>query len=352
MSITLKALCAQLGIPTPAGKEDVIVNSFKPLHEASPSDISFFDNQLYKHGARSTMAAAVLIRDRDASLLPDTCIALITPQPYVAFARALQIMYPQQPQDAGVSQFAVVSSSAQIHATARIEPYAIVYEGAVIGSHCHIGAHAVIGQGVTLGSGTTVGAHASLQKTTVGAGCVIHPGVRIGQDGFGFAVGNTEAGPTLIKVPQIGRVRIGNEVEIGANSTIDCGALGDTVIEDMVKIDNQVQIGHNAKIGRGTRIVAQCAIAGSASLGQFNVIGGQSGVSGHTVLADRVMVAARSGVTKSITTVGSVVAGMPAVPINEWRKTVAVIARLTKNVMQKSSDIPGSSPIEDTEKLN
>ena len=346
MSTTLTALCAHLNIPVPSGKGDVVLQSFKPLHEAGPSDISFFDNQMYKHGARSTMAAAVLIREKDAEVLPETCIALITPAPYVAFARALQLMYPDPVLDAGVSQFAVVSGKAQIHPTARIEPYAIVYENAVIGAHAHIGAHAVIGQGVTIGSGTRVGAHASLQKATIGAGCVLHPGVRIGQDGFGFAI----AGETLIKVPQIGNVRIGNEVEIGANTTVDCGALGDTIIEDMVKIDNQVQIGHNVRIGRGSRIVAQCGIAGSASLGNYTVIGGQSGVSGHTVMADRVMVAARSAVTKSISTVGQVVAGVPAVPILEWRKTVAVIARLTKNVTQKPSEIPGASPAEDTEK--
>lgn len=335
MSITIQSLCDHLGLPVPEGRGHIVLSHFKPLHEAGASDISFFDNQLYKHGARSTQAAAVLIRERDASMLPEGVTAIITPQPYVSFAKALQLMYPQPTPDAGISQFAVVSGKAQIHPTARIEPYAIVYENAVIGAHAHIGAHAVIGQGVSIGSGTKIGSHATLQKCSLGAGCIIHPGVRIGQDGFGFAI----TGDQLIKVPQIGNVKIGNEVEVGANTTIDCGALGDTTIEDMVKIDNQVQIAHNVKIGRGSRIVAQVGIAGSSSLGAYTVIGGQSGIVGHTAIADKVMVASRSGVTKSISEAGQVVAGMPAVPINEWRKTVAVIARLTKNIVQKTPEM-------------
>ncbi|RYE60578.1 MAG: UDP-3-O-(3-hydroxymyristoyl)glucosamine N-acyltransferase [Hyphomicrobiales bacterium] len=339
MTITLATLCRHLDLPVPEGKGDIEITSFKPLHEAGASDISFFDNQLYKHGARTTQAAAVLIRPKDADILPDNVIALVTPQPYVAFALALQVMYPSPAPDAGVSQFAVVSGKATVHPTARIEPYAVVYEGASIGAHVHIGAHTVVGAGVSVGMGTRVAAHVTLQKAKIGAGCIIHPGVRVGQDGFGFAVGRDNNGEmSLIKVPQIGMVRIGNDVEIGANSTIDCGALGDTIIEDMVKIDNQVQIGHNAKIGRGSRVVAQSGIAGSASLGSFTVIGGQSGVVGHVSIADKVMVASRSGVTKSTSNSGEVLAGMPAVPIQEWRKTVAVLNRLTKNVMQKKDD--------------
>jgi UDP-3-O-[3-hydroxymyristoyl] glucosamine N-acyltransferase len=184
----------------------------------------------------------------------------------------------------------------------------------------------VVGRGVSIGEGSIIGSHCTLHKTTVGENVLIHPGVRIGQDGFGFAV----QGENILKVPQVGGVIIGDAVEIGANTTIDCGALADTIIEDLVKIDNQVQIGHNVRIGRGTRIVAQSGIAGSASLGAYTVIGGQSGVVGHIALADKVMVAARSGVTKTISTVGAVVAGMPAEPISTWRRKVAVLSRLVR----------------------
>lgn len=345
MDITIQALCEHLKLPVPQGKGNILLQSFKPLHEAGQNDVSFFDNQLYKHGARTTAAAAVLIRERDAEMLPESCVPILTPQPYVAFAQALQVMYPQPVLDAGISQFAVVSGKAKIHPTARIEPYAVIYEDAKIGPHVHIGAHTVVGQGVAIGAGSRIGAHVTLHKVTIGAACIIHPGVRVGQDGFGFAV----TGEVLVKVPQIGNVKIGNDVEIGANTTIDCGALGDTVIEDMVKIDNQVQIAHNVRIGRGSRIVAQVGIAGSATLGKYNVIGGQSGIMGHTVLADRVMVAAMSGVTKSFTTVGQVIAGIPAVPIQDWRKQIAVIARLTRNIVQKPGTIPGGAGVENTE---
>lgn len=327
MSVTLEALCTHLGIPVPQGQGALRLASVRTLGEAEAADLSFFDNQLYKHGARTTRAGAVLVREEDADILPETCIALPTPQPYVAFARALQLMYPQPPVEAGISQFAVVSASAKIHPTARIEPYAVVYENASIGAGTRIGAHAMVGPKVVIGSGCNIGAHVTLQKAIIGNSCIIHPGARIGQDGFGFAV----AGAELVKVPQIGKVIIGSDVEIGANTTIDCGALGDTSIDDMVKIDNQVQIGHNVKIGRGSRVVAQVGIAGSAALGQYTVIGGQSGINGHIALADRVMVAARSAVTKSISTVGQVVAGTPAIPIQEWRRSVAILARLTKN---------------------
>ncbi len=338
MSITLHTLCQHLGIATPAGKENLELTAVKTLHEAGKTDLSFFDNQQYKHGARTTQAAAVLVRERDAKTLPEGVLPLLTPQPYAAFARALQLMYPTPEPEGGISQFAVVSASAKVHPTARVEPYAVIYAGADIGPHVHIGAHTVVGQGVRVGEGTRIAAHVTLQKCSIGHNCILHPGVRVGQDGFGFAMATGPKGVELIKVPQIGQVEIGNDVEIGANTTIDCGALGNTVIHDMVKIDNQVQIAHNVKIGHGSRVVAQVGVAGSASLGAFTVIGGQVGISGHTTMADKVMVAACSAVTKSITTEGEVLAGIPAVPIKQWRRSVATLARLTKMVKGNAAD--------------
>jgi UDP-3-O-[3-hydroxymyristoyl] glucosamine N-acyltransferase len=343
MAVTLEALCTHLGLTVPAGQGALQLVNVRPLGEASKTDLSFFDNQLYKHGARTTQAAAVLVRAADAETLPEGCIALVTPQPYVAFAKALQLMYPAAPVQGGTSQFAVVSASAKIHPTARIEPYAVIYENANIGPHAHIGAHTVIGPKVAIGAHCHIGAHVTVNKAIIGDGCILHPGVRIGQDGFGFAMD----GADIIKVPQIGKVIIGTDVEIGANTTIDCGAIGDTIIEDMVKIDNQVQIAHNVKIGRGTRIVAQSGVAGSASLGRYNVIGGQSGVVGHVVLADKIMVAARSAVTKSISSVGQVVAGTPAVPIQEWRRSIAILARLTKSNPLRGGSKPAEEEPED-----
>ena len=266
---------------------------------------------------------------RDVEILPPEVIPLVTPQPYVSFALALQAFYPWPVPEPGRHESAMVAESVTLHPTARLEPGVVVYPGAMIGAHVHVGAHSVIGRGVSIGEGTVVGPNCTLMKVTIGAQCVLHPGVCIGQDGFGFAV----SGEAILKVPQVGGVRIGNMVEIGANTTIDCGALGDTVIDDMVKIDNQVQIAHNVRIGKGSRIVAQAGIAGSATLGAWTVIGGQVGIVGHIALADRVMVAAGSGVSKTVGEIGAVVAGRPAEPIQQWRKRMAVITRLTRQAV-------------------
>jgi UDP-3-O-[3-hydroxymyristoyl] glucosamine N-acyltransferase len=333
-SLTLAALCKKLGITAPARGGDLQLTDIKPLYAAEPDHLSFLDNQLYKHGARTTRAGAVLVREKDADQLPPEAVPVITPQPYVAFAAALQLFYPRNVPEPGQHQSALVAESARLHPSARVEPGVVIYPGAVIGPRAHIGANTVIWRGVEVGEATVVGPNCTLQKCTIGARCLIHPGVRIGQDGFGFA----QAGDKILKVPQVGGVVIGDEVEIGANTTIDCGALDDTVIGDMVKIDNQVQIGHNVKIGKGSRIVAQTGIAGSAGIGEFCVIGGQVGIVGHIGIADKVMVAAQSGVTKPISDPGSVVAGAPAKPIREWRRETATLARLAKKSPFKDDD--------------
>lgn len=325
-ALTLLQLTQAIGLnPPPSGAEKV-VSGVMPLEEAGPGQVSFLDNPKYRSSVSQTKAGAVFIRLNESQLLPPGCVALICPNPYAAMARALHAFNPTPGVVPGISKQAIVSESATIHPTARIEPGAVVYGGATVGEGAHIGAHVVIGEGCSVGAHTRIGPSCTLTKTKVGERCLIHPGVRIGQDGFGFA---TE-GEQLIKVPQVGGVVIGNDVEIGANSTIDCGALGDTVLEDMVKLDNQVQIGHNAIIGKGTRIVAQTGIAGSTTIGKFNLIGGQVGMAGHITTADKVMVAARSGVSKSIEKPGSIMAGIPAVPINEWRRQVALVSRLLK----------------------
>lgn len=322
---TLAQLAEALGLPVPAQGGQPLLG-VRPLSEAGPEHLSFLDNTAYRNEARTTRAGAVLVRPRDAELLPPGTAALVTPQPYVSFALALQAFYPVIAPQPGIHASAEISPQATIHPTARVEPGAVISAYAQVGEGAHIGAGSVLGAGVSVGAGTVIGAQCTLQKTTIGARCILHPGVRIGQDGFGFA----QQGAALIKVPQVGGVIIGDDVEIGANTTIDCGALADTVIEDMVKIDNLVQIGHNVKIGRGSRIVAQTGIAGSATLGAYTVIGGQSAIAGHISIADKVMVAARSGVTKTIGAVGAVVAGLPAQPIQQWRRQVAVLNRLAK----------------------
>jgi UDP-3-O-[3-hydroxymyristoyl] glucosamine N-acyltransferase len=336
MPFTVATLCAQLGVPVPHHGAEVELHAIRALGEATAADLSFLENSAYKQAAQTTKAGAVLVRAADAPLLPAGCTAIVVAQPYVAYARALALFYPAPPLAPGVSQFAVVSARAEIHPSARIEPYAVVYAGARVGAGAHIGAHVVVGENVVIGGETVVGAHATLQKCQIGPRCKIHPGVSIGQDGFGFAQGLTPQGePELVKIPHIGGVTIGADVEIGANTTIDAGALANTIIEDMVKLDKQVQIAHNVTIGYATRIAAQSAVAGSTKIGAWCVIGGKVGVAGHLEIAPKCMVAAMSGVTKSISAPGSVVSGMPAVPITQWRQQMAILARLSRNMVQK-----------------
>ena len=318
-------LAEKLGA-TLEGGGDASLSGVLPLDQATPEHLSFLDNQAYKSLAEETKAGAVLVRPQDAELLPKKTLKIILDNPYVGFAKALQLFYPDQDVQAGISAQAIVSQSAAIDPTARLEPGVVVYPNAKIGAGAHIGAHTVIGEGVEIGTNTKVGSSVTLLKAKIGQHCLIHSGVRIGQDGFGFA----QDGATLVKVPQVGGVVIGDDVEIGANTTIDCGALADTVIGDMTKIDCQVQIGHNVKLGKGCRVVAQVGLAGSSTFGDGVVIGGQSGVAGHIQIADYVMIAGRSGVTKSIDTPKTVVAGFPAMPIQQWRRLNAHLARMLK----------------------
>jgi len=325
-SFSIASLCAQLGLAVPPQGAERLLLGVATLTDTTPEHLGFLENPSYKTAAQTTKAGAVLVRAPAAALLPATTVALVCPQPYVAYARALQLFYPAPPVVGGVSQYAVISSKATVHPAARIEPYAVVYANAVIGEGAVIGAHAVIGEGVIIGAYTQIGAHATLMRCTVGNQCLIHSGVRIGQDGFGYA----QEGTTLIKIPHIGGVQIGNEVEIGANSTIDAGALNNTILADEVKLDKQVQIAHNVQLGKGVRVAAQSGIAGSTVVGDYTVIGGQVGVAGHLEIAAKCMVAAASGVTKSIPNPGTVVAGVPAVPIAQWRQQVASIALAAK----------------------
>ncbi|MFZ2587225.1 MAG: UDP-3-O-(3-hydroxymyristoyl)glucosamine N-acyltransferase [Alphaproteobacteria bacterium] len=325
-TLTLTELAQGLGVMVTHELGALKLVGVRPLDVAGPEHVSFLDNPKYKEQAQATKAGVMLVRPEDVHLVPATCVALATANPYAALAKVLGLFHPVAEVVAGVSAQAVVSGSARVDPTARIEPGAVVYGGAVIGPRVHVGAHTVVGENVVIGAGTRIAPHVTLLKCRVGERCIIHSGVRVGQDGFGFAP--SEKG--LVKVPQVGGVVIGNDVELGANTTVDCGALGDTVLEDGVKLDNSVQIAHNVRIGKFTVIAAQTGIAGSTRIGAGCMIGGQVGVAGHIALADRVQVAARSGVTKSIAEVGAVWAGMPAEPMADWRRRMAAMARLGK----------------------
>ena len=296
-----------------------------PLQAAGATNLSFFDNVRYVEAFAASRAGACILGAAHAARAPEGMALLVCEQPYRAYALAAQMFYPRVAPEPGVAPSAVIGQDAVLAEGCRIEPGAVVGGRAEIGPRTLIGPNAVIGEGVVIGADSVVGANASVSHALIGARVTIYPGVRIGQDGFGFAPDPRGH----VKVPQLGRVVVHDDVEIGANTTIDRGSGPDTVIGAGSFIDNLVQIGHNVELGRGCVIVAQVGISGSTKLGDFVVLGGKVGVAGHLSIGTGAKLAARSGVTKDIPP-GATYGGFPAIPIREWRKQTAILSRLTK----------------------
>jgi UDP-3-O-[3-hydroxymyristoyl] glucosamine N-acyltransferase len=223
-----------------------------------------------------------------------------------------------------------IAPTARIGEGSVLAPGVFIGEGVEIGNDCVVSPGVVIGRGVQIGHGAKIGAHVSISHALIGDRCIIHPGTRIGQDGFGFVGG--AAGH--FKIPQLGRVIIQDDVEIGANVAVDRGALGDTLIGEGTKIDNLVQIGHNTRLGRRCIIVAQVGISGSCEIGDYAVLGGQVGVADHLKIGPGAYVAAKAGVTNSLEG-GKVYGGFPAKPVMQWRREVGALSRLAKGKRSK-----------------
>lgn len=329
-----KATGAELA---PGVDGSIEVSDVRTLVDAGPRDVAFFNNRKYADQLKVTRAGCCLVLPALAPRLPEGTSALLTPEPYRGFAMALMLFYPQS----RFSQVAPTDDAARtlIHPTAELEEGAIVEPGAVIGAEARIGrgtrvaANAVIGYRVCIGRDGYIGPGASLVHTLVGDRVIIHGGVRIGQDGFGFAMGRQGH----FKVPQIGRVIIQDDVEIGANTTIDRGALKDTIIGEGTKIDNLVQIGHNVVVGRHCVIVAQVGISGSTELGDFVVMGGQSGAVGHIKIGPGAQIAGASHVAKDVPAM-SKLAGTPAKPLTQWARELGMIARLARRGGKNDAD--------------
>jgi UDP-3-O-[3-hydroxymyristoyl] glucosamine N-acyltransferase len=296
-----------------------------PLQAAGPDELSFFDNIRYLDALSSTRAGACIISPEHAKRAPACIDLLVSPQPYRAYALAAQAFYPKEPPKPGVAPNAVVDESATLGEGCRIEPGAVIGARAEIGARTLIGANSVIGDGVVIGSDCRIGSCASLSHCLIGSRVTIYPGVRLGQDGFGFAPHPSGH----VKVPQLGRVVVHDDVEIGANTTIDRGSGPDTVIGAGTFIDNLVQIGHNVEIGRGCIIVAQVGISGSSKLGDFAMLGGQVGLAGHITIGSGARLAAQSGVMRDVPP-GATMGGYPAVPIRDWHRQTAALAKLVK----------------------
>jgi UDP-3-O-[3-hydroxymyristoyl] glucosamine N-acyltransferase len=312
----------------PGGNPDAAIHDVRPLASAGEGHLSFLDNRKYLPQLGATHASACLVAPAFADRVPKGTAALLVDIPYRAFAQALTLFYPDAmtPKAAlGNAGDPPVHPSARLEADVRIEPGAIVGPETRIGSGTTVAAGAVVGYRVSIGRGCYIGPCATVTHALVGDRVILHAGVRIGQDGFGFAMGPQGH----LKVPQVGRVIIQNDVEIGANSCVDRGALSDTVIGEGTKIDNLVQIAHNVVIGRHCVIVAMVGISGSCELGDFVVMGGQSGVVGHLKIGSGVQVAGWSHLTHDVPA-GQRIGGTPAVPMIEYGRQIAVLKRMGK----------------------
>jgi UDP-3-O-[3-hydroxymyristoyl] glucosamine N-acyltransferase len=321
-SVTLASLASQFGLQL-RGDGALVATGVGTLERAGPGQVSFLSNSTYRRHLPGTRALAVVLRADDADACPVPC--LVASDPYVAFARIASLFESPAVVQPGVHPTAVVDPSARIAASASIGPLAcigprsVIGDGVVVGPGCVIGADCIVGHNSELLARVTL-----VARVRLGQRVRIHPGAVLGAEGFGLAM---DAG-RWIKVPQLGGVEIGDDCEIGANTTIDRGAIEDTVLEEDVRLDNQIQVGHNVRIGAHTAMAGCVAIAGSARIGRYCLIGGGVGIVGHIEICDRVMVTARSLVTHSITVPGEYSSGTPLQPSREWRRNAARFKQL------------------------
>jgi len=323
---TLAALALRCGAElADGGDPDFLAVDVAPLDAAGPDQMTFLDNKKYVDAFSQSRAGACIVHPSLAHRAPPGMFLLLSPDPYRSYAQAARAFYPLPKPAPGVAPQASVDPSAVLGEGVRVEPGAVIGARADIGSGSWIGPNVVIGEGVVLGEDCVIAAAASISHAIIGKRASIYAGVRIGQDGFGFAMGPQGH----LKVPQLGRVIIHDDVEIGANTTIDRGAGPDTVIGAGSKIDNLVQIGHNVQLGRGCVIVAQAGISGSTHLGDFVIVAGQAGITGHLRIGSGAQIAAQSGVMRDIEP-GGKVGGSPAMPFTEWLRQAAALNQMVR----------------------
>ncbi len=312
-----------------AGDTARLFDDVMPLGEAGPEHISFLDNRRYREAFEQSRAGAALVHPDLADRAPDGMNCLVADDPYRAYAKVAAHFYPapasELDAEASVHDRATVDRTAVVGDGCRIEAGVVIGPGAEIGAGCHIGANTVVGPGVVIGRDGRIAANVTLQFCLIGERVMLHPGVQVGQRGFGFA----PSAQGHLRVPQLGRVIIEDDVEIGSNTTVDRGTGPDTVIGAGSMIDNLVQIAHNVRLGRNCVVVSQVGISGSTEIGDFAMIGGQAGFAGHLKIGPGARVAAQAGVIRDVAP-GAEVIGSPAKPTRQWWREVALLAKMAE----------------------
>lgn len=314
LNITLGDLIESLG-GILHGDPSILISRLATLEDADASSISFLHNERYQHQLTSSSAACVVVAPAIESLALTRGPCIVAPDPYLYYARLSQLFKRRQAAskvNAGVHVSAVVDLTASVHPSAFIGPLCVVEAGASVGAGTVLRANVYIGQ-----------------DCRVGERCLLHPGVVIGADGFGFAPQRSASGVEWEKIEQLGAVHIGNDVEIGANTCVDRGALRDTVLEDGVKLDNLIQIGHNVHVGKHTAMAACVAVAGSAHIGAYCTIGGASSIAGHITLADHIHISGATVVTKSLSKEGAYTGVFPIDEHHNWEQNAAALRGLS-----------------------
>jgi len=335
VELTLSQIVARLGGEA-VGEAAAPLTGVATLDSAGPAHIAFLANPRYRGKLATTRAGAVIVGrgDRDAVTLP----RIVSDNPYAYYARTVALFHPEAPAVPGVHPTAQVHPSARVDAGAEVGPYAVVGARACVGRGASLGAHVALGADVAIGEGTRLNAGVVVyDRCRIGARCIVHSGAVIGADGFGMA---RDAG-RWIKIPQVGAVRIGDDVEIGANTTIDRGALDDTVIEEGVKLDNQIQVAHNCVIGAHTVIAGCTGISGSVTIGKGCMIGGGVGIVGHISICDHVTISGMTLVAKPITQPGTYTSGLPMMPHAQWLRSAALLRRLDRIAGRDARALPG-----------
>ncbi len=325
--IRLGALADFCGGTLPAdASPDLEIDEAAPLEEVGPSGVSYIEGKRYRNAYAETRARACFVpADLDLEDRAPETIRIIVPNPKAAFAETLNRLFKPVGGLDALPPTPAIAPDAVIGDNVAFGPGVVIGPRAEIGAGSRIGPNAVVGPGVVMGRDCVIGAQVTLQYALLGDRVMIHPNTAIGQDGFGYVFN----GGVHQKIPQVGRVVLQDDVEIGSCTTVDRGAIGDTIIAEGAKIDNLVQVAHNCRIGRGCIVVGQVGLSGSTVLEDFVVLGGQVGCAGHLTIGAGSQVAARSGVPKDLPA-GGIYGGAPARPVNEWRREIAFLSRIAK----------------------